>query len=69
MSISIRLRVVMLLCREKEAELMRQHGAHKDDLEKHAGLMTDAQRDAEAHRAQADKARAAAQGLPGYASE
>ena len=43
---------------------MRQHGAHKDDLDKHLGALTDAQRAAQEHRGAADDARRHAGGLP-----
>ena len=44
---------------------MNQHQAHQADLEKHHGLITDAEREAQAHRAKADDARRQAEGLPG----
>ena len=47
---------------------MRQHGATQDDIEKHRRMLADAQKDAEARRAHADKARRHAEGLPGSAS-
>ena len=43
---------------------MRQHGAAKDDLDKHHGALTDAQRAAQEHRGAADDARRHAGGLP-----
>ena len=43
---------------------MRQHGAAKDDLAKHHGALTDAQRAAQEHRGAADDARRHAGGLP-----
>ena len=43
---------------------MRQHGAYKDDLDKHHGALTDAQRAAQEHRGAADGARRHAGGLP-----
>lgn len=44
---------------------MRRHNAQKEDIAKHGGLVTDAQKDAQASRAQADQAARQAQGIPG----
>ena len=54
------------VCREKEAEMMRQHQAGQADLEKHRGLLGDAEKEAAARRAEADDAARRAQGLPEY---
>ena len=43
---------------------MRQHQAGKADLEKHRGLLTDAEKEAAARRAEADDAARRAHGLP-----
>lgn len=47
--------------------MMRQHQAREADLEKHHGLLTNAEKEAAARRAEADDAARRAQGLPGCA--